>query len=72
MDESPFFWKMIPDITLSIGQTVGRKHDKAQITIYFACNITGTHKLEPLLIGKAVVSRFFSQLSVNIHNFQIV
>ena len=69
MDESALFWKMIPDVTLAAQQGAGRKHDKARITINLACNVTGSHKLDPWFIGKAAKPRCFGRSSINIKNF---
>ena len=66
------FWKMIPDRTLEIEQSAGRNHNKACITINLACNVTGSHKLEPWFIGKAAKPQYFNRLCINIKNFQIV
>lgn len=47
MDESALFWKMAPDGTLGTDQGAEGEHGKARITISLACNVTGSHKLEP-------------------------
>lgn len=54
MDESELFQKMISDITLATQQGAEKKHDKACTTIKFAYNVTGSHKLDFWIIGKAV------------------
>ena len=69
MDEFALFWKMTPDGTLGTEQSAGGKHDKARITINLACNVTGSHKLEPWFIGKAAKPQCFGQSSINIKNF---
>lgn len=72
MDESALFWKMTPDVTLATQQGAGRKHEKARITINLACNVTGSHKLDPWLIGKAAKPRCFGGSSINIKNFRMI
>ena len=63
---------MTPDGTLGTKQSAGGKHDKARITINLACNVTGSHKLEPWFIGKAAKPRCFGRSSINIKNFRMV
>ena len=72
MDKSALFWKMTLDGTLGTEQNAGSKNDKAYITINLACNVTGSHKLEPGFIGKAAKPQCFGRSSINIQNFQMV
>lgn len=72
MDKSALFWKMTPDVTLTTQQGPGPKHDKARITINLACNVTGSHKLDPWFIGKAEKPRCFGRASMNIKNLPMV
>ena len=72
MDESALFWKMTSDGTFDTEQSAGGKHDKARITINLACNVTGSHKLEPWFIGKAAKPRCFGRSTINIKNFRMV
>lgn len=69
MDESALFWKMAPDGTLGTDQGAEGEHGKARITISLACNVTGSHKLEPWFIGKARVPRSFGGSSIKIKDF---
>ena len=41
----------------------GKKRNKFQITIFFACNATGTEKLPPFFIGKSAKPRCFQKKS---------
>ena len=67
MDETALFWKMTPEDTL-----VGRKRVKAQITVMLACNITGTHKLSPWVIGKSRNPRCLDRAGVYMKNLPII
>ena len=67
MDETALFWKMSPDDTL-----VGRNRVKAQITVMLACNITGTQKLPPWVIGKSRTPRCLESSGVYMQNLPIV
>ena len=69
INKSTLFWKMIPDRTLETEQSIGSKYEKTRITINLACNVTGSHKLEPQFIGKAAKLRCFGRSSINIKNF---
>lgn len=69
VDESALFWKMSPDTTLAAGDG---KLEKAQITVILACNVTGTRKLAPWIIGKAQTPRCFDRSGVHVRNLPIV
>ena len=62
MDETAIFWKAGPDATRG-------KTEKARITANLACNVTGTRKLSPWIIGKAKKPRCFK--GINIANLPI-
>ena len=53
MDETGYFWKMVPDRSLGTERTSGLKQDKARVTAALTCNATGTQKLPIWFIGKA-------------------
>ena len=50
-DETGLFYNMPPNKTIGSSPPPGLKKNKARITILFACNSTGTEKLEPFFIG---------------------
>ncbi|GMF43864.1 unnamed protein product [Phytophthora fragariaefolia] len=58
-DETALFYRLAPNQTLASTNRKGKKCDKARITIAFCCNATGTHKMDPLIIGSAVNLRCF-------------
>ena len=66
MNETAIFWKANPDATQ---KSPGGKTEKARITANFACNVTGTRKLVPWIIGKAKKPRCFK--GINIANLPI-
>jgi hypothetical protein len=66
-DESALFWKLLPDRTMvgSHEKTApGRKTSKERITFLLCTNGSGTHKLEPLVIGKAANPRAFKNAKI--------
>ena len=67
MDETALFWKMSPDDTLVSGKSV-----KAQITVMLACNVTGTQKLPPWIIGKCQNPRCLDRSGVYMNNLPII
>ena len=67
MHETALFWKMSPDDTLR-----GQKRVKAQITVMLACNITGTQKLPPWVIGKCQNPRCLDRSGVYMKNLPII
>uniref|UniRef100_A0ABD2WEJ4 HTH CENPB-type domain-containing protein n=1 Tax=Trichogramma kaykai TaxID=54128 RepID=A0ABD2WEJ4_9HYME len=60
-DELGLFFKCLPDyiLTLENEDCHGGQRSKERITVLLACNSTGTEKLTPLVIGKAVKPRCF-------------
>ena len=72
MDETALFWKLSPDDVPTNRNPATVKSEKAMISVGLACNITGTHKLEPWFIGKAQTPRCFSQSAVHVDNLPIV
>ncbi|GAB6028381.1 hypothetical protein CHUAL_002548 [Chamberlinius hualienensis] len=53
-DETGLFWKMMPDKSLTLKNEIcsGGKMSEERITVLLACNMTGTEKLIPLVVGK--------------------
>lgn len=69
-DETGLFWKLLPDKTFvsSLELTApGRKTDKQRITFLACANATGSHKLKPLVIGKAKSPRSFKNYNCPVH-----
>ncbi|KAJ7224681.1 DDE superfamily endonuclease-domain-containing protein [Mycena pura] len=58
-DETGLFAFAPPDRGLSTKQMSGKKRSKFRITIGFACNASGTEKLDPIYIGKSAKPRAF-------------
>ncbi|UYV84496.1 TIGD4 [Cordylochernes scorpioides] len=60
-DETGLFWRLLPDKKLHFkGETcTGGKASKERITILLCCNMDGSEKMQPLVIGKAKQPRCF-------------
>ena len=52
-DETGLFYNMPPNKTIASSPTSGLKKNKARISILFACNSSGTEKLDLIFIGHA-------------------
>ena len=52
MDETGFFWKMVPDRSLGAERVSVQKQDKARVTAVLTCNATGSRKLPIWFIGE--------------------
>ena len=68
-DETGLYYRMLPDRTLAM-KSDGRKGEgfklaKDRTTMLFCCNKTGTHKLQPLCIGKFASPRCFHHVNMN-------
>lgn len=50
-----------PDRGMATHKISGKKKNKFRITIFFACNATGTEKLPPFFIGKSAKPRCFQK-----------
>lgn len=63
-DESGLFFRLLPDKTFvaaSEKTSPGRKTSKERITFLLCANADGSHKLNPLVIGKSAKPRCFNQ-----------
>ncbi|XP_039298512.1 tigger transposable element-derived protein 6-like [Nilaparvata lugens] len=60
-DETGLSYKCLPDRTLTFRNEKwhGGKHSKERITVLLACNMDGSQKLNPLVIGKSAKPRCF-------------
>lgn len=60
-DETGLFYKCLPDRTLTFKDEKchGGKLSKDRLTVLLACNMDGSQKLKPLIIGKSAKPRCF-------------
>ncbi|KAF2164155.1 hypothetical protein M409DRAFT_25501 [Zasmidium cellare ATCC 36951] len=65
-DETGLFWKMVPDRALSTVPVPGHKKEKVRITVHHCVNATGSHKLQPWIIGRYQRPRCFAAAGVQI------
>ncbi len=72
MNETALFWKRSPDSTLAKRSKGTRKPEKAQITVNLACNVTGSRKLQPWVVGKAHTPRCFHRSGIHVESFPMV
>ena len=63
-DETGLYWRATPDGTLSFKgmEAPGSKVAKDRMTLLLACNMDGTEKLAPLVIGKSKNPRCFKNV----------
>ena len=60
MDETGLFFKMTPDRSLTTADdTKGVKRQKDRITVALCCNLDGSEKMRPFVIGKTLKPRCF-------------
>lgn len=68
MDETALFFKMLPDRSLTTdAYTKGVKKFKDRLSIAFTTNATGTEKLKPVVIGKALKPRCFKNFNQELY-----
>lgn len=65
MDETGYFWKMMPDRSISTERVSVQKAEKARLTAALTCNATGSRKLPIWFIGKANRPLSFRAASIN-------
>ncbi|XP_064467378.1 tigger transposable element-derived protein 6-like [Ornithodoros turicata] len=63
-DETALFFKLLPECTLAVknDNCKGGKKSKERISVLLCCNMTGTAKLKPLVIGKSRNPRAFKNV----------
>ncbi|CCO27126.1 Tigger transposable element-derived protein 6 OS=Homo sapiens GN=TIGD6 PE=2 SV=2 [Rhizoctonia solani AG-1 IB] len=61
VDETGLFWRMPPGHGLGTHESGGLKGDKSRITYVLGSNQDGSHKLPPLVIGKAAHPNCFGR-----------
>lgn len=66
VDETGFFWKVLPDKTMAFkgDKCVGGKKSKERITVLVGSNSNGTEKVPLLVIGKSAKPRCFKNRTV--------
>jgi hypothetical protein len=65
MDETGLFYRLEPDRTLATQRLSGRKKNKERLSIALCANSDGSHKLNPLIIGKSKKPRCFNNVKIN-------
>ena len=58
-DESALFYRLSPKKTLATVNRYGKKSEKDSITVAMCCNMTGTEKMDLVVIGKSKQLRAF-------------
>lgn len=63
-DEAGLFYQLMPDKTMALKNESckGGKKSKQRITVLFCANLTGSHKLKPLVIGRSLKPRCFKNV----------
>ncbi|CAG8661162.1 26969_t:CDS:2, partial [Gigaspora margarita] len=64
-DETGLFYRMLPNQTLAKRPVAKSKQDKSQVTVLLAINATGSHKLQPLVIGHSKKPQSFSSIKLS-------
>jgi len=65
MDETGLFYRLEPDRSLATTRLSGRKKNKERLSIALCANADGSHKLNPLVIGKYAKPRCFKNVNFN-------
>ncbi|XP_050306325.1 jerky protein homolog-like [Anthonomus grandis grandis] len=69
-DETGLYWKLLPGKTYVAREektAPGRKTEKQRVTFLACTNAAGTHKVKPLIIGKAKNPRSFRNFNCPVH-----
>lgn len=63
-DETGLFFQLLPDRTLAFKgeKCYGGKKSKQRLTVLLCTNSTGTHRIQPLVIGKSLKPRCFKNV----------
>lgn len=72
-DETSFFFKMLPQQTYAFkGQPCsGNKTSKDRLTLMLCCNMTGSEKLRPLIIGKAKKPAILKKFNMGVQDLPV-
>lgn len=54
MDETGYFWKMIPDRSWNTERITGANREQDRITVNLCCNADGSRKMEARFIGTII------------------
>jgi hypothetical protein len=64
-DESALFYRLPPNKTLATLKRGGTEADKERVTAAFCCNLTGSEKMQPVIIGKAARPLPFRKVQID-------
>ena len=67
-DDTALYYRLLPSKTLDVKNSVnksGIKMNKDRVTLLFAVNKSGSHKLKTICIGKSWSSRCFKHVNMN-------
>ena len=64
-DETALFYRLPPNRTLASVKKNGKKKDKERLTLGLCCNLDGTEKIKPLVIGKSKKPRCFKNVDLD-------
>ena len=65
VDEAALFFKMLPNFTYCLppeSNVRGTKQSKDRVTVIFCCNLTGSHKILPTMIGTSKKPHCFNRV----------
>jgi Tc5 transposase DNA-binding domain/DDE superfamily endonuclease/CENP-B N-terminal DNA-binding domain len=65
-DETGLFWKMRPNKTFAQGPVAGTKKEKSRVTVFCACNATGTEMLPTIFINRYKTPRSMRGINYNV------
>jgi len=68
-DETGFFFRALPDVSLTTRRVAGGKSEKERVTVMLTVSATG-RKLKPWVIGRSANPRCFR--NANVSNYGIV
>lgn len=68
--QTALYWKKVPASLLATQRPPKVRLDKAIITLQLCCNATGSHQLDPWIIGKAEHPRAARQAHVDLNNLR--
>ena len=63
-DETAIFYRLPPNRTLATIKRKGKKKDKERFTLGLCCNLDGSEKIKPFVIGKSKTPRCFKNIDM--------
>ncbi|XP_029656796.1 jerky protein homolog-like [Octopus sinensis] len=66
LDETALYYKLIPSKSVCRNRFQGYKNFKDRVSIMLCSNMTGSHKLKPVMIGKPKMPRCFKILTMDV------